>query len=104
MHGALGEIHRRAALVGLLVERAALLDVVRHVRDVHAQPVVPVRQPLQRDRIVEVARVLAVDRHGRDRTEVRAAVDVARLDDRPEPPRLLDRLRPSARQGCCACE
>ena len=37
VHGALGEIHRRAALVGLLVERAALLHVVRHVGDVHAR-------------------------------------------------------------------
>ena len=67
------------------IERAALLHVVRDVGDVHAEPVVAVRQPLDRDRVVEVARVLAVDRHGRDVPEVGAAADVARPT--PTPPR-----------------
>ena len=58
---ALGKVHRRAALVRLAIERAALLHVVRHVGDVDAQPVVTVRQPLDRNRVVEIARVLAVD-------------------------------------------
>ena len=65
VHGALGKVDRRAALVGLAIERAALLHVVRDVGDVHAEPEVAVRQLLDRDRIVEVARVLAVDRHRR---------------------------------------
>ena len=57
------------------------------------EPVVPVRQPLERDRIVEVARMLAVDRDGRHRTEIGAAVDVAiGLTVDAEPSRLLDRL------------
>ena len=38
------EVHRRAAVVRLVVEGAALADVVRHVRDVHAEPEVPVRR------------------------------------------------------------
>ena len=66
--GALGKVHRRAALVGLLVERAAFGHVVRDVGDVDAEPVVAVRQLLDRDRVVEVARVLAVDRDGRARS------------------------------------
>ena len=51
--------------------------VVRDVRDVHAEPVVAVRQLLDRDRIVEIARVLAVDGHGQHVAEVGAASDVA---------------------------
>ena len=49
-----------------------------------------VRQPLDRDRIVEVARVLAVDRHRRDTAEIGAALDVALLHGQPEPRRLVD--------------
>src|SRR6185295_9883660 len=51
----LGEVHRGGALVGLAVEGAALLHVVRDVRDVDAEPEVAVPQPLDRDGIVEVA-------------------------------------------------
>ena len=89
---ALREVHRRAALVGFLVERASLLHVVRHVRDVHAKPVMAVRQPLDRDRVVEVARVLAVDRHRRDRTEVGPSAEVSFLDRPAKARGLLDRL------------
>ncbi len=78
---ALREVHRRAAIVGFLVERAALVHVVRDVRDVHAQPVVAVRQPLERDRIVEVPGVLAVDCHGRERPEVRTSFQIPLAND-----------------------
>ena len=74
---ALGKVHRRAAVVGLAIERAALLHVVRDVGDVHAQPEMAVRQLLDRDRVVEVARVLAVDGDGDDVAEVGAPADVA---------------------------
>ena len=90
--GPFREIDRRAALVRLGVERAALLDVVRDVGDVHAQPVVPVGQPLERDRIVEVARVLAVDGHRRLRPEVGAAIEVARPDRGAQRRGLGDRV------------
>ena len=90
--GALGEVHRRAALVGLLVERAAFLHVVRHVGDVHAEPVVAVRQPLDGDRIVEVARVLAVDRDRRHLAEIGAPADVPLLDGAADPAGLFDGL------------
>ena len=92
VQGALGEVHRGAALVGFGVERAALVDVVRHVGDVHAEQIVPVRQLLKRDRIVEVARVLAVDRHRLAMAEVSAPADVAWPDLAAETPRLRDRL------------
>ena len=73
VHGALGKIDRRPALVRFLVERAALLHIVRDVSDVHSEPVVAVRQPLNRDRVVEVARMFAVDRDGRHRHGNRSA-------------------------------
>ena len=90
VHGSLGEVHRRAALVGLLVERAALFHVVRDVRDVHAQPVVAVRQTLDRDRVVEVTGVLAVDGHRRDTAKIGAALDVALFHNQSEPRGLGD--------------
>ena len=63
VHGALGEIDRGGAFVRFLVERAALRHVVRDVGDVHAEPEVAVRQPIDGNGIVEIARVLAVDGH-----------------------------------------
>ena len=92
VHGALGKVDRRAALVGLLVERAAFGNVMGDVGDVHAEPVVAVRQPLDRDRVVEIARVLAVDGDGRQRPEIGPAADVLLLDRAAQPRRLLDRL------------
>ena len=60
---AVGQVDARATGPGLLVERRSLLDEVRDIGDVHAeQPVAPV-DPLQRDRIVEVAGVNRIDRH-----------------------------------------
>ena len=89
---ALGEIHGRAAVVGFAIERAAVVHVVRDVRDVHAEPEVAVRQPLDRDRIVEIARVLAVDRHRGHAAEVGAPADVLFRDGGSQPDRLGDRV------------
>ncbi len=88
--GALWKVDGRAALVRLDVERARLGHVVRDVRDVHAEPVVAVRQLVDRDRVVEVARVLAVDRHGRPVAEVRAADAIAIAHDAAELFRFRD--------------
>ncbi len=73
-HGdrAVGEIDRRAALERLGVEGAADGNVVRHVRDVDADPEGAAGQLLRLDRVVEVARGLAVDGHDRAAREVRA--------------------------------
>ena len=70
VHGALGKIHRSRAVVAFLVEGAALRHVMGHVGDVHAEPVVAVLEPVQRDRVVEVAGVLAVDGHRHLRAEI----------------------------------
>ena len=91
VHRPLGKVDRRGALVRLGVERRALGHVVRDVGDVDAQPEVAVPETLDRHRVVEVARVLAVDRHGRPRPEVRAPGEVALPDLAAEPPRLGQR-------------
>ena len=50
------------------------------------------RQPLDRDRVVEIARMFAVNRDRRHGPEVGPPADVPILDGRTEPPRLFDRL------------
>ena len=89
---AIGKVHRRRTLVGFLVERAVFRHVVRDVGDVHAQPVVAVLQPLDRDGVVEVARVLAVDGDRHPGPEVRPAGEVALADLGSELARLGDGL------------
>ena len=56
-----GEIHRRAAAERFLVERGAGRDVVADVRDVDAEQIVAVLQLFERNGVVEVLRVVAVD-------------------------------------------
>ncbi len=92
MDGALRKIDRRAAIVRLAIERAAFLDVMGHIRDVHSQPEVAVRQPLDRDRIVEVAGVFSVDGHGRDAPEIGASANVLVADGTAQAHRLGDRF------------
>ena len=58
----------------LAVQRRVGPDEVRHVGDVHAQPPVAVVEPLQRDRVVEVAGVDRVDRDDRLAGQVEPAV------------------------------
>ncbi|VWC36931.1 hypothetical protein BPS26883_06741 [Burkholderia pseudomultivorans] len=75
------EIDRRAALERVGVEPAARLHVVRHVGDRDDQPEAVAAADLDRlavDRIVEVARVLAVDRHERHVAQVDAEAQVGR--------------------------
>ena len=90
---ALGEIDGRAAVVRFAIERAALVHVMRDVRDVHAEPEIAVRQPLDRDRIVEIPSVLAVDGHRRHAAEVGAAADVVFRNGGAEADGLGDRFR-----------
>ena len=85
VHGALGKVDRGAALVRFAIERAALLHVMRDIGNVNAEPVVTVRQPADGDGIVEVAGVLAVNRHGGQIAEVGAPAEIA-LGDRPAQP------------------
>jgi hypothetical protein len=89
VNGALGKVHRRGPLVAFLIERCPAGHVMRHVGDVHAEPVMPIRQLLDADRIVEVARMLAID-GDRDRLpEIGAPVDVLGAD-RSECERFLN--------------
>ena len=65
---------------------------MRDVRDVDSEPVVPVRQPLDRDGIIEIASVLAVDCDGHHVAKIGAASNVALRHGRPETDRFGDRL------------
>ena len=85
VNGALGEVHRRGALGGLAIQRTVLMDVVRHVRDMHLQQVVAVRQPFDRYGIVEIAGRLAVDGDDDIAAEIGASLDVLRVDLHAEP-------------------
>ncbi len=89
---ALREIHRGRAVVAFFVQGAALGHVVRDVGDVDAQPVVAVLQPLERDRVVEVAGVLAVDGDRHVRPEIGPAFQVPLLDRSAQSTRFLDRV------------
>ena len=69
-HSAVREIDGRAAQPRFAIERRAPANVVRNVRDVHLQLVVPARQRADVDGVVEIARGLAVDRHNRQIAEI----------------------------------
>ncbi len=90
--GALRKVDRRGALVRFGIQRAALSHVMRDVGDVHAEPEVPVRQPRKRNRVIEIARVLAVDGHDGAIAKVGPACDVAVAHVLAQPARLGDRL------------
>ena len=66
-------IDRSAPAEGLAVERAAGRDVMGHISDVHAQAQMAVFQMLERDRVVKVARVVAVDREDCQIAQIKAA-------------------------------
>ena len=92
VHGALGKIDRCPALVRFLVQSPALWNVMRHVGNVNAEPVVALRKTLDRNRVVKIARMLSVDRYRESGPEVRPTFDVAILHAASEALRLLDRL------------
>src|SRR6185295_11406991 len=62
------------------------------VGDMHAEPEMSVRQLLDGDRIVEIARVLTVYGDGGHTSEIRAAFDVALFHRHAKSSRLGDRL------------
>ena len=78
---AVGQVDAAAALARLDVDRRALAHVVRDVGDRDPQARAAVGQPLDRDRVVEVARGLGVDGQERHLAQVGAigAIDVAHL-------------------------
>src|SRR5262249_27499147 len=78
---ALGKIDRRAAQSRLVVERRALAHVKTHVGDVNAEQKISVVEPLQTDRVVEIARGLAVNRHCRLTAQLQPPRDLIFSDD-----------------------
>ena len=95
-------IDRRAAAVDLLIERAAGRDIMRHIRDVHAEQVMAVVQPVERDRVVKVLGVVAVDGEDQLVAQVEAAVQRGGIDLLRDRVRLLQhlvRLLQSVRHG-----
>ena len=71
------KVHRRAAVVGGSVQRTSFRDVVGYVGNVYPEPVMPVGQTLDRYSIIEVASVLAVDRHRFQQPEIGPTTQVS---------------------------
>ena len=82
---AVGQINARRAIQRLAIQRRARPHEVRHVGNMHAQLPMPVRQPHQRDRIVEIAGIDRIDRdHG-----FAGQIDSRRMDRFVEPIGLI---------------
>ena len=60
-HDVTGEVDRGAAAERLCIERGVRRDIVADVRDVDAEQIMAVIELFERDRVVEVLRVVAVD-------------------------------------------
>ncbi len=60
-HGAVRKIHAGSAQEGLFVDRRTGLDVMADVGDVNVQRVVAINEPVNPNRIVEIARGLTID-------------------------------------------
>ena len=92
------EVDRGSPRARLVVERASLLDVVRNVGDVDADPIA-VRRLLDLDRVVEVLRGLPVDRDDAPFAKVAPSQEILLADLLGELLGLRhDRLREARRQ------
>ncbi len=69
---AIGEIHAVAAPLRLAIERRAGRDVMRNVRDVHVQAPAAPGDRLHLDGVVEILRVVRIDREHRPRPQILA--------------------------------
>ena len=72
-HHEAGEIGRGAALVGFAIQRIADLYIVRDIGDRHDQPPAATALRFGIHRVIEVARIGAIDRHQRQLADVGAA-------------------------------
>ena len=75
-HRAVREIDGSAAQARFAIERRIALDVVRDVRDVHLQLEMSIRQRADQNRVVEIARGFAVNRHDRQVAEIAAPAQI----------------------------
>ena len=89
---AIGQVDARAAVPRLLVVRRAVADEVRDVGDVHAQQPVAPLDPLQRDRVVEVAGIDGIDRHDHAVSEIAAGGRDRLVEPIGLGPRVVERL------------
>jgi hypothetical protein len=89
------EIHRGRAVLRLAIDRAAWLHIVADIGDGDDQPPLPAAlvHRLAVDGVVEVARVLAVDRHERHIAQVHPLLQVLRQNRSGKLHRLGDHLR-----------
>jgi hypothetical protein len=69
-YGAIGKVDRCAAQARFPIERRAARNIVRDVGDVHLKPVAAARQTLDVNRVVEIPRRFAVDRHDGEIPEI----------------------------------
>ena len=69
-----------AAALGFAVDRTARLHVAADVRDVHAHPHVAIRKLLDRQRVVEILRVVGIDGERRNRAEIEPAEELRDAD------------------------
>ncbi len=94
-HGdrAIRKIHAGAAQEGLFIDRAAGLHIVAHIGDVDLERIIAVRHAIHPDRIVEIARRLAIDGHDVQRAIILASGQLILADDVGKSLRLLQNLR-----------
>ena len=91
---AIHEIRRVAPPTRLVVQRGAGANIMRDVRDVDPQLPALGRDAFQADRVVEILRVIGIDRHHLVAPAIFAAGQVSRLNHRSDRPRFLQhRLR-----------
>ncbi len=88
-----GEIDRSAPRIGGRIQFRPFADVVRHVRDVHAEEPVARLQFAQADGVVEIARALPVDGDGGLPAEILPAPAFLLQDPVRDRLRLPERLR-----------
>ena len=82
-------INRCAAAERFHVERCAGRDIVRYVRNVHAEQQMTVFQRFERNSVVKVLRVIAVDCENQLVAQVKTALDRRRINLLPNRVRLL---------------
>ena len=72
-HGAIGEVHGRAAEPSLPVQSAGRVNIVRYIGDVHFEVPAAVGAMFDEDGVVEIARGLSIDGDDRQVAEIFAA-------------------------------
>ena len=88
-HRSVGEVNAGAAQERFAIDCRASRHVVAHVRDVDLQREIAVRKLLHPNRVVKIARRLAIDRHDVERPKIAALCDLYLWNRTRNRPRLL---------------